>query len=419
MKVLVPKDNVNDDEVIVLKINFDHRAHVNKGDHILDLETSKTAIEIEAPCDGYLSLIAREGDEIGVGEPLFEILDNANQLDSNTTNNTQDKPDNDDYIFSNEAKLKLDELGITEYSFEKKMVTIDDVLALANNKNLNPNKNHSNKSNSSPDTSNESVSHLPKIDYKKNRFNLRKRSEIRNLSSNGNLSTQSVIGIKINTLPRRSYEVPYLFRNSISDLVVYESSKLLNEFFELNSFYINEKEFGVFESINAGFSFDNSSNLKVLSIRNADKLSLKDTQNEILNLLDLYESNSPIEEELLSTSTFTISDLSNTKSSYMLPLVSNNQSSIIGITKDQYCYQVFVGFDHKITSGLYVSKFLEILKENIESHFYESELVNYLKCDKCEKTASEAKSLRNIGFIKTLSFDGKERIICENCFYEF
>lgn len=167
MKVLVPKDNVNDDEVIVLKINFDHRAHVNKGDHILDLETSKTAIEIEAPCDGYLSLIAREGDEIGVGEPLFEILDNANQLDSNTTNNTQDKPDNDDYIFSNEAKLKLDELGITEYSFEKKMVTIDDVLALANNKNLNPNKNHSNKSNSSPDTSNESVSHLPKIDYKK------------------------------------------------------------------------------------------------------------------------------------------------------------------------------------------------------------------------------------------------------------
>ena len=33
----------------------------------------------------------------------------------------------------------------------------------------------------------------------------------------------------------------------------------------------------------------------------------------------------------------------------------------------------------------------------------------YLKCDKCEMTGSEAKKLGNSGFIKILGFDGREK----------
>ena len=73
MIVIVPKENVNDEEVIVKSINFNSKDKVKKGDHIIDLETSKTAIEIESPCDGFLDIKVSEGDEISVGSVLFKV----------------------------------------------------------------------------------------------------------------------------------------------------------------------------------------------------------------------------------------------------------------------------------------------------------------------------------------------------------
>ena len=47
---------------------------------------------------------------------------------------------------------------------------------------------------------NESIQPLPNIGFELKKHTLRKRSEIKNLSSNGNSSTQSIIGITISTL---------------------------------------------------------------------------------------------------------------------------------------------------------------------------------------------------------------------------
>jgi pyruvate/2-oxoglutarate dehydrogenase complex dihydrolipoamide acyltransferase (E2) component len=422
MKVIVPKDNVNDEEVIVLQINFKSSEKVQKGDHILDLETSKTAISIDAPCDGYLDLKVSEGEEILVGSLLFEVLDQIDSADQQKSSSSANENSQTKYIFTKDAKIKIDELGLKEYSFKNKMVTLDDVLSMVRENQsvkattTNDSKKIEERKVGISDNQTISANLLPKMSFEHKKHTLRKRSEIKNLSLNGNLATQSVIGVTINTLAKRSYSVPFLFKDSISDLITYEGSKLFKEFPELNSFYINEKEYGTYNEINAGFSFDNSSNLKVLSIQNADKLSLQETQSEILRLLELYESNNSIDEATLMSSTFTISDLSNSGACYMQPLVSNNHSSIIGIIKINTSFQVFVGFDHKVTSGLYVSKFLERLKLNIESHFYNEDTINYLKCGKCEMSGVEAKELGNSGFIKILGFDGIEKHICENCF---
>ncbi|MDB9859522.1 2-oxo acid dehydrogenase subunit E2 [Gammaproteobacteria bacterium] len=423
MIVIVPKENVNDDEVIVQSINFKSKDKVKKGDHIIDLETSKTAIEIESPCDGFLDIKVSEGDEISVGSVLFEVLESLDELKQNENNITTDNKsatndgESKNYIFTKDAKNKIDELGLKDYSFDKKMVTLDDVLNFSNDKiDLNKNKFSDQKSIIKTPIVNESIQPPPNISFELKKHTLRKRSEIKNLSSNGNASTQSIIGITINTLPNRSYEVPFIFKDSIADLVTYEGSKLLKKYTQLNSFYINEKEYGEYNHINAGFSFDNDSNLKVLSIKEADKLSLDVIQNEVVRLLELYESNETIDEETLTSSTFTISDLSNTEASYMMPLVSKNQSSIIGITKVGNLFNIYIGFDHKITSGLYVSKYLGELKESIESHFYNENSIDYLFCSKCEMSAHESKSLGSTGFIKMIGFDGSELNVCENCF---
>ena len=60
MKIYAELDNVNDDEVIVSKIYFKNSAKVKAGDLVLDLETSKTAINIECPIDGFLKLAVKE-----------------------------------------------------------------------------------------------------------------------------------------------------------------------------------------------------------------------------------------------------------------------------------------------------------------------------------------------------------------------
>lgn len=422
MKVIVPKENVNDEEVIIQKINFKPNDKLKKGDHVMDLETSKTAIEIISPCDGFLHLNVCENDEIPVGSLLFEVLESLGDARSEDEKPLSQSNTNKNYIFTKDAKEKIVELGITSYSFDKKMVTLDDVLKYVDfaSSSKKPKLETKLSNKEYQDRNHVSSEKLESnVDFEIKKHTLRKRSEIKNLSCNGNTSTQSIIGITINALPNRSYDVPYLFKDSIADLVTYEGSKLLKEFPELNSFYINEKEFGQYNNINAGFSFDNNSNLKVLSIENADSSSLVSTQNEIIRLLELYESNKTIDEKTLTSSTFTISDLSNTKASYMMPLVSNNQSSIIGITKNINSYSIYIGFDHKVTSGLYVSRYLEKLKSNIESHFYNEDLINYLKCDKCEMSGIEAKRLGHSGFISIKAFDGKDIKICENCFYGY
>ncbi len=427
MIVIVPKENVNDEEVVVQSINFKSKDKVKKGDHVIDLETSKTSIEIESPCDGFIDIKVCEGDEIAVGSVLFEVLESLDELKKNksniTTNNksTTNDDESKNYIFTKDAKNKIDEIGLKDYSFDKKMVTLDDVLNFISNdkvEDLNENQSSDQKRTIKTPIVNQSTKPSPNISFELKKHTLRKRSEIKNLSSNGNASTQSIVGITINTLPSRSYKVPYIFKDSIADLVTYEGSKLLKKYTQLNSFYINEKEYGEYNHVNAGFSFDNDSNLKVFSIKEADKLSLDEIQNEVVSLLELYESNGTVDEETLTSSTFTISDLSNTEASFMMPLVSKNQSSIIGITKVGNLFNIYVGFDHKVTSGLYVSKYLKELKENIESHF-DKNSINYLFCSKCEMSAHEAKSLNNKGFIKMVDFDGSELNICENCFYGY
>ena len=428
MIVIVPKENVNDEEVVVQSINFKSKDKVKKGDHVIDLETSKTAIEIESPCDGFVDIKVSEGDEISVGSVLFEVLESLDELkknkDTKATNNKSATNDSEskNYIFTKDAKNKIDEIGLKDYSFDKKMVTLDDVLNFINNdkvEDLNKNKFSDQKTIKKTPIVNESIQSLPHNNFELKKHTLRKRSEIKNLSSNGNASTQSIVGITINTLPNRSYEVPFIFKDSIADLVTYEGSKLLKKYTQLNSFYINEKEYGEYNHVNAGFSFDNDSNLKVFSVKEADKLSLDEIQNEVVRLLELYESNGTVDEETLTSSTFTISDLSNTEASFMMPLVSKNQSSIIGITKVGNLFNVYIGFDHKVTSGLYVSKYLKELKENIESHFYNENSINFLFCSKCEMSAHEAKKLNNKGFIKMVGFDGSELNICENCFHGY
>lgn len=418
MKVFVDRDTINDDVVLVIEIYKTHNSTVKTDDEVVTVETSKTTIDIISPCDGTLSIDINVGDEIEVGDLLFQVL-NDEEMESSENKKAEKNEEEKSlsaHIFSKEAEKKIKELGLKDLNFSKKFVSLDDVMDLAAEQEPSEETELIDK---------KKIENVPiedaeissNISYIRKKTSLRKRAEITTLASRGNLSTQSVISIEINAKTPRSSSTPYLFRNTISDLVIYEASKLLNSYKELNGFYISKRELGIYEDINFGVSFDSGRNLKVLSILCSDMKTLHEIQTNIVELLDLYESGETISENLLTSSTITISDLSNTNASYMQPLVSAGQSSIIGLVKkSDFLFEVFLGFDHKVIEGMYATKYLEELKENIESHFDTNDIKYNQSCGACGMSMEVIKEQDQLGMVMVMRQDGKIEPICQVCF---
>lgn len=230
-------------------------------------------------------------------------------------------------------------------------------------------------------------------------------------------SISSTIGIDIEVPGNRVVEPPNFFRGGISDLIVYEGSKLLKKFPKLNSSYINTKTIGLYEKINFGWSFYDGENLKVLTIKGSDQLSLIEIQGEVGRLLDINESNKNISMDALSASTITISDLSETKASFVLPRISGPQSMALGVVRRSINnFSLFATFDYRVSEDTDVTNFLTELKLRIFSHFLDGNGMAPIVCHVCEKSIAEEIALRHKGFIKITLANGKDTNICRNCF---
>src|SRR5258708_20998858 len=84
-RVVVDRDSVNDDFVVVKKLYRQSGELVETADPILEIESSKTLKEIVSPETGVLKVTLCEGDEVAVGDLLFEVgADAATQSDSAT-----------------------------------------------------------------------------------------------------------------------------------------------------------------------------------------------------------------------------------------------------------------------------------------------------------------------------------------------
>lgn len=408
IKILVPRENVNDDTVIIRNIHFDSGASVVKGQLVVEIETSKTNIDIEAPENGVLSHGLKLGDEIGVGSILFSIGDETHNLEVSNDQSCQSLDEN--IKISKAATRRAEELSVDPREIGAKWVTVEHVEKKAG---LMPKKSISIRESQHENDVEISLS----TSVKREPLSKRKQAEIKNLQMGSHHSTSSTIGINIKIVGKRVVPPPFLFQNGISDLIVFEASRLLKIYPELNSTYIDSKTYGKYDEINFGWSFDVGANLKVLAIKNADRLSLVGIQNEVEKLLELYESNQAIPMELLTCSTVTISDLSKTGASFILPLINGFQSLIIGVVKrSENDFELYATFDHRVSEGLRVTEFLMELKQRILSYYLDHDGVTTLTCHACEKTMSEEISLRHRGFIKITLPNGSEANLCRNCF---
>lgn len=111
VNIIVPKLSATMEDALVLRWLVQPGAEVKAGDPIVELETDKTAIEIEATADGFLSnYIVAEDERAVVGACLARIVDSHTEI----TDVSQALPvENETHVHSNNPNRKqgVDHLG--------------------------------------------------------------------------------------------------------------------------------------------------------------------------------------------------------------------------------------------------------------------------------------------------------------------
>ena len=89
-KIIIPQDNVNDEKVIVKNIYVEDHSKIEKGDILIDYETSKANFELTASQSGYVKILINEGESVEVGKEIILIGDEK-ITDFDTTDNKTKK----------------------------------------------------------------------------------------------------------------------------------------------------------------------------------------------------------------------------------------------------------------------------------------------------------------------------------------
>lgn len=418
MEVMVPKENNNDQVVMITKLYVENGCFIDQGADLIEFETSKTAVVLESPVAGYVTFYYQVDDEVEVNSPVCSINDKAPESDLSTDkeiiNISSEAKRHDGLTFSNVAsKLDKNQIDLDgHYWVTSRVLANSDPSSRAG---LELQKKNNLKRDAKVQSTISSDSGFSEEDYKVIKTTMRKRSEISNLRISGGGEFQSTIGIEITGGSRLAKNV--VFESSIQDLVCYESSKMLgNEYNDLNAFYISDSEIGIFNSVAAGISLDNDNNkLTVARINDSNILTLLGIQDRLGSLFIQFEDGT-LSAESLMPSTYTITDLSSSGATYILPLLNGAEALILGIVRKGYdSFGVYASFDHRVSSGLRVSHFLDNLKARIEAHFDSTSTVEGGKCDFCFKSLSEELELGNRGLL-CLSTPAGQKNICRNCY---
>jgi pyruvate dehydrogenase E2 component (dihydrolipoamide acetyltransferase) len=374
--IIVPKENVNDEFVIINSVLFKDRDKVSKGDIVATIETSKTDFSIEADIAGYIVYFCKEGEEVHVGNPIAKIFDsiNATEIASLSTDLNQKVEEikhgfsgqEIDPEFTKAAMELVKSHNIPKEVFQNKtFVSKDDVLAyLESSKKIQS----AEKSDLMPDSISTSTS-IEKLSSSKKR-------EISYLANGQNAGLTCTFSINIDNegILNHARKNHVIFKLTIIPSLVYEVSRLLEEFAVLNSYFENNQILK-YKDINIGYAIDINYGLKVITLYKTNTLSVNEIENQLNQKFEKY-SNQTLELSDLTNSTFTITDLSKTGVHYFQPLINKNQSAILGISSVDFktnSFNVSLTFDHRVTEGKVASAFLNSLKKNIEKYYKQSE----------------------------------------------
>lgn len=471
-EIQVPLLAVNDTSLTVVEVVLSTGAKVSKGDLLMVLETSKTTYDVEAAADGYIQYLCEQDHDYEVNEVVARIYSEAAEAlaapsapqampipaRSTTvpsTNGLSSHPGashpgaaasftvqpaagplqfwEGETLFSKEAARLIAAGGLDKSVFAgKDFVSGADVLAI-----VQPSAATASSPAAATSTPARSVT-LParSVTAARNRpaatvgpdpqkvivekLSKAKRREIEYLSEVQSTGLTSTVHSFVDTegiFTHINRSQKYL-KDSLLPVIIYEASRLLADYPLLNGYY-TEEGVALYKEVNVGFAIDIDKGLKVLKIPRSADISITGLESTIIELSGRYLDDT-LQIEDLSDVTFTITDLSAEGIAFFHPLINKMNSAILGIsaidTKLQRC-ALSLAFDHRVTEGKLAARFLNDLKNRLESYRQQTSPYQDISCFKCFKTLKE--DLGGSGFARCITPEGKEGYICQTCFKGF
>jgi pyruvate/2-oxoglutarate dehydrogenase complex dihydrolipoamide acyltransferase (E2) component len=422
-EIFVPQETVNDEFATVTKIYFKNGDAVKAGDPLIDLETSKSVVTIDAEVAGYIDLFCREGEDVANGALLLKIVDTVDSLrsDNEKADSRVQAVASGNTLFSRKALLLMEEHSVPKASFEGADFVNEADVAIS----LNLKKDVKSSAGAAKKVGRRQSGKHDEALVESRPVSKAKKKEIENLSDVQTGCMNSVLNVfvdikDVESLISQSFQI---FKSSYLPVVVYETSRLLSKYEALNAYYMGDT-IRYHKKINIGTAIDIDDGLKVLTLPDTNMLSMHAIERELYALVDRY-----LEKRLdvadISASTFTITDLSSAGIDFFVPLINTGQSAILGISKvdeelKRFCLSLV--FDHRVTEGRVAGEFLVELKNRIESYGNERtrndaqrDGLQGIRCGVCFKTLKEDEEMEGVGMVKVVDHTGIENYICNVC----
>ena len=428
-EIYVPKETVNDEFVTIAKLYFKSGDAIKKGDILVDLETSKTIVSIEATHDGFIEIFCKEDEDVAIGALLMNIIDSSDAVEKPSTSNENIEAAveiDSDAIFSEKALELMRANNISKSKFvNQDFVNKDDVLNL-----ISPHK----KEDATCETP--VVEESKEYSYDESLVDIQavsklKKIEIKYLSDvqSGVMNSVINVAVDVKNIDEAIGKAFKIFKGSYLPLIVYETSRLLGKYKVFNAYYMGDN-IAYYKNINVGMAADFDDGLKVLTLHDTDTLNMNVIESKLYDLIDKY-LDKKLDVAEVTGSTFTVTDLSASGVDFFTPLINTKQSAILGVSqvdKKLNRFYLTLAFDHRVTEGKVASEFLVELKTRIESYSLTEDVEEELpidtttldvQCGTCLKTLKEDKELDGIGMIKIVNHQGKEDYICRTCLKGF
>ena len=417
--VIAPHEIVNDESVLLLQWLVKDGEKVERGHHLVTIETSKATMDIEAPVAGYVRFDIPKGTEVKVGGVLCYITNSPNEAIPKTSELVAKgpltaSPDRSSAAlststrFSRQAETLMTQHGLTKEQFAGKgLVTAEDVLKLVNG-------------HKASEPRRPAVSLPTRVPVRIEELPRRKRMEVKYLTAGQNAASSLVNVICSTRGLKAAAHIHPTLQGGPLPLILHEVARLLRKYPVFNAFY-GDGKVHYYEAVNVGIAMDAERGLKVPVLTNADQRSIAEIRMEVENfVLSYLDDTLPV--QALADGTFTVTDLSGEDVYSFVPLINQGQAAILGIGAEYFppghsdgLFNLMLAFDHRLTEGRTAAALLKDLRDRLAS--YERALRGpdaEPQCARCLRTSSELAEL-NVTLLLGIQQAGETSPICGNC----
>ena len=378
---LLPRENIVDEEMTIIRWYVKNRDFVEKEKKILEVETSKTVLDLVCEETGFIHCLVKEGDTVSVGSVLATFYSDLLELEADLEKIKLNKQRGSIPIkgssdahqsihFSKAAKEYIETNNIDANLFEGHGLVTTQIIKQVLGKSGKGNESNTDSqfgfgvpvgSKTKPD----------QLKLKSKKISASKKLEISLLESGqaGNINSSLTVQFKSEKI-REVINERGTFNGQIFILILFELSRLLEEFPAFMAYYEKESIY-YYDRINIGIAMDMEKGLKVVVINNANHLS-NIQLTEVLTSKGIKYLEDKLSIDDITGGTITVSDLSNDGIMYFQPLINKKQSAILGIGGDEsidgFPMSLTLVFDHRVLTGREVSIFINKLKNRLLSY---------------------------------------------------